>query len=146
MFLLGSVFLLMSYALTTLGLGQDPVLCRENEYFNVEQKQCQECGCNDLGSASLQCDDFGMCKCVAEVTGPKCELSPTWISGEEKKGFGEKVKSKVKEEFGTKEFRNRIYDRVIDFVLGKIWDFGYRLVFGTKEADAKENNYRRNEL
>ena len=56
--LLGSM--LMYYYL----IGQKPTSCKENQYFDVEEKACQTCGCNPLGSASTQCDDLGVCKYV----------------------------------------------------------------------------------
>ena len=40
------------------------VSCGENRFYNIEQKSCLDCGCNNVGSASPQCDELGICKCV----------------------------------------------------------------------------------
>ena len=42
--------------------GQKPSLCEENQFYSLAKKKCQNCDCNPLGSATLQCDELGICE------------------------------------------------------------------------------------
>lgn len=46
--------------------------CKENFYMR-EDNYCIHCGCNPVGSRSLQCNSQGKCQCKPGVTGDKCD-------------------------------------------------------------------------
>ncbi|BFZ20658.1 hypothetical protein BsWGS_23697 [Bradybaena similaris] len=46
-------------------------LCQVN--FYRRDTQCLNCGCNQVGSISLQCDGSGQCPCKPGVTGQRCD-------------------------------------------------------------------------
>ncbi|XP_076658555.1 laminin subunit gamma-1 isoform X1 [Halictus rubicundus] len=47
--------------------------CRENFYQHPDADYCIPCGCNEIGSRSLQCNSEGKCQCKPGVTGNKCD-------------------------------------------------------------------------
>lgn len=47
--------------------------CKTGFYRLGEDPRCRDCGCNPVGSESLQCDSLGICKCKPGVTGDKCD-------------------------------------------------------------------------
>lgn len=46
--------------------------CKENFYMR-EDSYCIHCGCDPVGSRSLQCNSQGKCQCKPGVTGDKCD-------------------------------------------------------------------------
>ncbi|TSP36071.1 Laminin subunit gamma-3 [Bagarius yarrelli] len=48
--------------------------CRENFYRTSPKLPCHNCSCNTMGSASLQCNEDGVCPCKPTVTGAKCDV------------------------------------------------------------------------
>ncbi|XP_055378436.1 laminin subunit gamma-1 [Condylostylus longicornis] len=46
--------------------------CKENFYMR-EDGYCIHCGCDPIGSRSLQCNTEGKCQCKPGVTGEKCD-------------------------------------------------------------------------
>ncbi|XP_013114833.1 laminin subunit gamma-1 [Stomoxys calcitrans] len=46
--------------------------CKENFYMR-EDNYCVHCGCDPVGSRSLQCNSQGKCQCKPGVTGDKCD-------------------------------------------------------------------------
>ncbi|EDO36523.1 predicted protein, partial [Nematostella vectensis] len=47
--------------------------CKENFYRKTSLEPCVACGCNPVGSVSLQCNSEGQCRCKPGVTGIKCD-------------------------------------------------------------------------
>uniref|UniRef100_A0A8B9L850 Laminin subunit gamma-3 n=1 Tax=Astyanax mexicanus TaxID=7994 RepID=A0A8B9L850_ASTMX len=48
--------------------------CRDNFYRPSPLLPCYNCSCNTMGSASLQCDEEGVCACRPSVMGLKCDV------------------------------------------------------------------------
>ena len=83
------------------GAGSDAPGCGENQF--LADDECVDCGCNDMGSASLQCDDAGVCTCKAGVTGAKCDSSPTYFRAGKRRYDYIKMAKKELEEMVPKE-------------------------------------------
>jgi laminin gamma 1 len=47
--------------------------CNFGYYRTETNEACIDCGCNQIGSESLQCDPTGKCKCKPGVDGQKCD-------------------------------------------------------------------------
>lgn len=59
-----------------LNLFSFPLPLQKSTYFWAPEKQfCIPCGCNPVGSMSLNCDVSGRCICKSGFAGKRCELS-----------------------------------------------------------------------
>ena len=58
--------------------GNECELCLSGFYGNAlrpDLPKCKECGCDEVGSQTLVCDNFsGFCECLPHVTGDKCDM------------------------------------------------------------------------
>ena len=53
--------------------GRNCERCKRYHYRSNKAEACKPCGCNQIGSRSLSCNDKGECLCHSGVAGVKCD-------------------------------------------------------------------------
>lgn len=66
---------------------------KPNYFWAPENRFCIPCGCNPLGSLSLQCDMSGRCICKSGFAGKRCELSRQVYNRKEKPPTSQQIRA-----------------------------------------------------